>query len=240
MSSRVYMGYDALVAVAVVSVLTTVGRVGWSRGRTSSLAAPGGVSTPSQQPPCTSHSTTTCQPHRKPSHVYLASAKGATAKSSKSQCPLGVPLRACRIQPDISFTWLESFTELAATFLSLLPQASPWFTTKAPCLCYTNVSTTITSSSVLIKRKNSCSPVRVNVSHPKDDFLLWLFTLLAKEAKQNSFFLLPHHLKIWPRSSGRQRPRRKLPFEMDSSSSRLRHRRMFAWLPEVLTAHSLA
>lgn len=74
-----------------------------------------------QQVPFTSHPTTTCQSHRKLSHVHLASAKGTAAKSSDSLSLLGVLLRACRSQPEVSITCLEAFTELAVTFLSLLP-----------------------------------------------------------------------------------------------------------------------
>lgn len=139
-----------------------------------------------------------------------------------------------------SLVWSLSLSLLLHFYLYSLKQLSG-SQHHHPHLHYTNVSTTITSSSVLINRKNSCIPARVKVSHPKDYFLLQLFaTLLAKEAKQTSFFLLMYHLKVQLHSSGKERPWRKLPFEMDSSSSRLRHRRMFAWLPEVLTAHSLA
>lgn len=51
-------------------------------------------------------------------------------------------------------------------------------------------------------------------------FVLQLFAILVakKQSKAASFFL-SHHLKIWSRSSGKQRPRRKLPVEMDSSST---------------------
>ena len=97
----------------------------WSHGRTSSLVALGCVSTPSQQLPSTGHPTTTRQAHREPSHVHLASAKGATAKSSKTQHLLGVLLRVCRSQSKVSFPCLQSFTELAPAFLSPLPYASP-------------------------------------------------------------------------------------------------------------------
>lgn len=73
-------------------------------------------------------------------------------------------------------------------------------------------------------QEHECCAVAVDGSLPKAFFILFfvlqLFAILVakKQSKAASFFL-SHHLKIWSRSSGKQRPRRKLPVEMDSSST---------------------
>lgn len=178
-TSRIYLGHDALVAVNVVSVLTSVGH--------------GLVIQQDIQPHCsgllpfTSHLTTVCQPHRKHSDICLALAKEPlltlTELSSAWSAPGGVQL-------DGSFTCLESFVELAVTFPPLLPQACPWFTaphTQPPRFCCTSLSTTINSSFCFNRQeKNSCVPVKMNVSLPKDYSVSRLFTTsVAKNSKAN-------------------------------------------------------
>lgn len=67
-------------------------------------------------------------------------AKGAAAESSNSQSRLGVLPGACRSHPEVSLTCSEPFAELAATFLSVLYEASPCFTTRAPTPSVTQMS----------------------------------------------------------------------------------------------------
>lgn len=191
--------------------------------------------------PFTSHPTGTCQCHRQlqPKEPLL---NLATARVV-SECSWGharVTLKFLSPAWSLSLSFLLRFYVYSLTHLpgsQHVPHTCPPPTPPSHSPVTHNYS-----SSVLINGKKLLySSEGEGVTSQRFFFIIaviYVTTGQRSKAKQL--------LSTAPSSQGREtlpweaKTSRNLPFEMDSSSSRPRHHRMFAWLPKVLTAHRWA